>query len=61
MQFNGIATAEQLWADDFNAFESGAIANNMNLKAYMEAANVLFKGTKRVQWNSARPGSKSVL
>ncbi len=61
LQFNGIATAEQLWADDYAAFEGGAIANNMNLKAYMEAANVLFKGTKRVQWNSVRPGTKSVL
>ena len=61
LQFNGIATAEQLWADDYTAFESNAIANNMNLKAYMEAANVLFKGTKRVQWNSVRPGTKSVL
>lgn len=61
LQFNGIATAEQLWADDYAAFESNAIANNMNLKAYMEAANVLFKGTKRVQWNSVRPGTKSVL
>ena len=61
LQFNGIATAEQLWQDDYTAFESGAIANNMNLKAYMEAANVLFKGTKRVQWNSVRPGTQSVL
>ena len=61
LQFNGIATAEQLWADDYAAFEGGAVANNMNLKAYMEAANVLFKGTKRVQWNSVRPGTKSVL
>ena len=51
LQFNGIATAEQLWEDDYAAFESGALANYMNLKAYMEAANVLFKGTKRVQWN----------
>ena len=61
LQFNGIATAEQLWQDDYTAFESGAIANNMNLKAYMEAANVLFKGTKRVQWSSVRPGTQSVL
>ncbi len=61
LQFNGIATAEQLWQDDYTAFEGGAIANNMNLKAYMEAANVLFKGTKRVQWNSVRPGTQSVL
>ena len=61
LQFNGIATAEQLWEDDYAAFESGALANNMNLKAYMEAANVLFKGTKRVQWNRVRPGTKSVL
>lgn len=61
LQFNGIATAEQLWEDDYAAFESGALANNMNLKAYMEAANVLFKGTKRVQWNRVRPGTESVL
>ncbi len=61
LQFNGIATAEQLWEDDYAAFESGALANNMNLKAYMEAANVLFKGAKRVQWNSVRPGTQSVL
>ena len=61
LQFNGITTAEKLWEDDLAAFESGAIANNMNLKAYMEAANVLFKGTKRVQWNSVRPGTQSVL
>ena len=61
LQFNGIATAEQLWEDDYTAFESGALANNMNLKAYMEAANVLFKGTKRVQWNRVRPGTESVL
>ena len=61
LQFNGITTAEQLWEDDYAAFESGALANNMNLKAYMEAANVLFKGTKRVQWNRVRPGTQSVL
>ncbi len=61
LQFNGISTAEQLWEDDYVAFESGALANNMNLKAYMEAANVLFKGTKRVQWNRVRPGTQSVL
>lgn len=61
LQFNGITTAEQLWEDDYAAFESGALANNMNLKAYMEAANVLFKGTKRVQWNRVRPGTESVL
>ena len=61
LQFNGIATAEQLWEDDYAAFESGALANNMNLKAYMEAANVVFKGAKRVQWNSVRPGTQSVL
>ena len=61
LQFNGIATAEQLWEDDYAAFESGALANNMNLKAYMEAANVVFKGAKRVQWNSVRPGAQSVL
>lgn len=56
-----ISTPEQLWEDDFAAFESGAIANNMNLKAYMEAANVLFKGTSRVQWNRVRPGMQSIL
>ncbi len=61
LQFNGIATAEQLWEDDYAAFEGGALANNMNLKAYMVAANVLFKGTKRVQWNRVRPGTESVL
>ena len=60
-EFNGITSAEQLWEDDYAAFESGALANNMNLKAYMEAANVLFKGRKRVQWNSVRPGTESVL
>ena len=61
LQYNNISTAEQLWEDDYNAFEGGAANNNMNLKAYMEAANVVFKGTKRVQWNSVRPGTQFVL
>ena len=56
-----ISTPEQLWEDDFAAFERSAIANNMNLKEYMEAANVLFKGTSRVQWNRVRPGMQSIL
>ena len=61
MQFNQIYTAEQLWEDDLAAFESAALNNGMNLKEYMEAANVLFQGKQRVQWNSVRPGVKSVL
>ena len=61
MQFNQIYTAEQLWEDDLAAFESAALNNGMNLKQYMEAANVLFQGKQRVQWNSVRPGVKSVL
>ena len=61
LQNGGIATAEQLWEDDYAAFESGALANNMNLKAYMVASNIVFQGTQRVQWNSVRPGTQSVL
>ena len=61
LQFNNIATAEQLWEDDYEAFESGALANNMNLKEYMVASNIVFKGAQRVQWNSVRPGVNSVL
>ena len=59
--YNQISTPEQLWEDDFAAFEGGAVSNNMNLKAYMEAAKVLFKGTSRVQWNKVRPGMQSIL
>ena len=61
LQFNNIVTAEQLWEDDYEAFESGALANNMNLKEYMVASNIVFKGAQRVQWNSVRPGVNSVL
>ena len=61
LQFNGIATAEQLWEDDFAAFERGALANNMNLKEFMVASNIVFQGVQRVQWNSVRPGINSVL
>ena len=61
LQFNGIATAEQLWEDDFAAFERGALANNMNLKEFMVASNIVFQGAQRVQWNSVRPGVNSVL
>ena len=61
LQFNHIATAEQLWEDDYAAFERGALNENMNLKEYMLAANVVFQGTQRVQWNNVRPGINSVL
>lgn len=61
LQFNGIATAEQLWEDDYTAFENGALNNGMNLKEYMVAANIVFQGTQRVQWNNVRPGVNSVL
>lgn len=61
LQFNGIATAEQLWEDDYAAFENGALNNNMNLKEYMVAKNIIFQGTQRVQWNNVRPGVNSVL
>ena len=57
----GISTPEQLFEDDFTAFERNAIQNNMNLKEYMQKANILFQGTKRIQWNSVLPGKKSVL
>ena len=61
LQNGGIDTQEKLWEDDFTAFEGGAISNNMNLKEYMLKANILFQGTKRVQWNTLLPGMKSVL
>ena len=61
LQYNGFTTAEQLWEDDFAAFERGALANNMNLKEYMVASNIVFQGTQRVQWNNVRPGVNSVL
>lgn len=57
----GISTPEQLFEDDFAAFERNAIQNNMNLKEYMQKANILFQGTNRVKWNSVLPGVKSVL
>lgn len=60
-QSGGIDTAEKLWEDDFAAFERGAVGADMNLKEYMSKANILFQGTKRVQWNSVLPGVKSVL
>lgn len=61
LQNGGIDTQEKLWEDDFTAFEGGAIGANMNLKEYMLKANILFQGTKRVQWNTLLPGMKSVL
>ena len=61
LQNGGIDTQEKLWEDDFTAFEGGAISNNMNLKEYMLKANILFQGTKRVQWNTLLPGMKSIL
>ena len=61
MQYNGFTTSEQLWEDDYAAFEGGALANNMNLKEYMLSSNIVFQGTQRVQWNSVRPGINSVL
>ena len=61
LQLAGITTPEQLFQDDFEAFERNAIQNNMNLKQFMVAANVAFKGTNRVKWNSVLPGVKSVL
>ena len=57
----GINTPEQLWEDDFYAFDSKAIAANMNLKEYMLQANILFQGSQRIQWNNVLPGIKSVL
>ena len=61
MQYNGFTTSEQLWEDDYAAFEGGALANNMNLKEYMLSSNIVFQGTQRVQWNNVRPGVNSVL
>ena len=61
MQYNGFTTSEQLWEDDYAAFEGGALANNMNLKEYMLSSNIVFQGTQRVQWNNVRPGINSVL
>ena len=61
LQYNGITTAEQLWEDDYTAFENGALNNNMNLKEFMLASNIIFQGTQRVQWNNVRPGINSVL
>ena len=58
---NTITTAEQLWDDDFAAFEGNAIESGMNLKDYMVQSNVAFTGTKRIQWNSVRPGKQSIL
>ena len=60
-QSEGIDTAEKLWEDDLLAFHGGAQGAEMNLKEYMLQANILFQGTKRVQWNTVLPGVKSVL
>ena len=60
-QNGGIESAEQLFEDDFMAFEQNAISNTMNLKEYMIAVNVAFQDVKRVKWNSVRPGVASVL
>ncbi|MBQ5736341.1 MAG: hypothetical protein IIV52_01350 [Alistipes sp.] len=60
-QNGGIATPEQLFEDDFAAFERNAVDNNMNLKEYMLQVNVAFQGVKRVKWNDVLPGVKSVL
>lgn len=60
-QNGGIESAEQLFEDDFTAFEKNAISNNMNLKEYMLKVNVAFQDVKRVKWNSVRPGVASVL
>lgn len=60
-QNGGITTPEQLWEDDFTAFEKNAAGNNMNLKEYMQGVKVLFQGTQRIKWNSVLPGIKSVL
>ncbi|MBR5852978.1 MAG: hypothetical protein IKY74_02125 [Alistipes sp.] len=57
----GIDTAEELWADDFEAFEANALYENVSLKEYMLSANILFNDTKRVQWNSMLPGRQMVL
>ena len=60
-QNGGISTPEQLFEDDFAAFERNAAESNMNLKEYMLQVNVAFQGVKRVKWNSVLPGKKSVL
>ncbi|MBO5890175.1 MAG: BACON domain-containing protein [Alistipes sp.] len=60
-QNGGITTPEQLWDDDLLAFENNAAGNSMKLKDYMQAVQVLFQGTQRVQWNRVLPGIKSVL
>lgn len=61
LQYNNITTAEQLWEDDYAAFEANALDKNMNLKEFMLSSNIVFQGTQRVQWNSVRPGVNSVL
>ena len=61
LQNGGITSPDELYADDFEAFERGALSNNMNLKEYMVASNIVFQGTQRVQWNRVRPGVNSVL
>lgn len=61
LQENHISTAEQLWEDDFYAFENNALQRDMNLKEYMLSANIVFQGAQRVQWNKVRPGVNSVL
>ena len=60
-QNGSITTPEQLWEDDYFAFEGNAAQNNMNLKEYMQGVKVLFQGTQRIKWNSVLPGIKSVL
>ena len=58
---NNITSAEQLWDDDFAAFEGNAIKNGMSLKDYMVQSNIAFTGTTRIQWNRVRPGRESIL
>ena len=60
-QSGGIYTKEQLWEDDFQAFDTAAILADMNLKQYMLQNNILFQGTQRINWRSLLPGVKSVL
>lgn len=60
-QSGGIDTPEELWEDDFSAFERNAVEADMNLKEYMSQAHILFQGSQRVQWNNVLPGVKSVL
>ena len=60
-QNGGIETNEQLWEDDFSAFERNAVNNSMNLKEYMIQAQVVFRDIMRVQWGNVLPGVKSVL